>query len=217
MSIPSSVTKIGDYAFYNCTNLTSIELPSGVTEIGDYAFYNCTNLSSLTLPSGVKEIGFSAFYHCKSLTSVTIPSGVKDVAPLTFYGCESLRSINLPSDLKYISGEAFKGCTGLTSIYAFMEKPCEIKETTFENETIINATLYVPKGSLLDYWDDNQWKKFMNIEEFDATSIGSLNTNANDVQEVSRYSDNGQRLNTPAKGLNIVKYNNGTVKKIMVK
>ena len=98
-----------------------------------------------------------------------------------------------------------------------MKKPCEIQETTFDNETKINATLYVPKGSLLDYWDDNQWKKFMNIEEFDATSIGSLNTNANDVQEVSRYSDNGQRLNTPAKGLNIVKYNNGMVKKIMVK
>lgn len=217
MSIPSSVTKIGDYAFYNCTNLTSIELPSGVTEIGDYAFYNCTNLSSLTLPSGVKEIGFSAFQGCKSLTSVTIPSGVKYISSFTFRDCESLRFINLPSDLKYIGEEAFEGCTGLTSIYAFMEKPCEIDETTFENETIINATLYVPKGSLLDYWDDNQWKKFMNIEEFDVTSIGSLNTNANDVQEVSRYSDNGQRLNTPAKGLNIVKYNNGTVKKIMVK
>lgn len=217
MSIPSSVTKIGDYAFYNCTNLTSIELPSGVTEIGDYAFYNCTNLSSLTLPSGVKEIGFSAFQGCKSLTSVTIPSGVKYISSFTFYGCESLRFINLPSDLKYTGEEAFEGCTGLTSIYAFMEKPCEIDETTFENETIINATLYVPKGSLLDYWDDNQWKKFMNIEEFDVTSIGSLNTNVNDVQEVSRYSDNGQRLNTPAKWLNIVKYNNGTVKKIMVK
>ena len=205
MSIPSSVTKIGDYAFYNCTNLTSIELPSGVTEIGDYAFYNCTNLSSLTLPSGVKEIGFSAFQGCKSLTSVTIPSGVKYISSFTFRDCESLRFINLPSDLKYIGEEAFEGCTGLTSIYAFMEKPCEIDETTFENETIINATLYVPKGSLLDYWDDNQWKKFMNIEEFDVTSIGSLNTNVNDVQEVSRYSDNGQRLNTPAKGLNIVK------------
>lgn len=217
MSIPSSVTKIGDYAFYNCTNLTSIELPSGVTEIGDYAFYNCTNLSSLTLPSGVKEIGFSAFQGCKSLTSVTLPSGVKYVLSYTFYGCESLRSINLPSDLVSIDERVFAGCTGLTSIYAFMEKPCEIDETTFENETIINATLYVPKGSLLDYWDDNQWKKFMNIEEFDVTSIGSLNTNVNDVQEVSRYSDNGQRLNTPTKGLNIVKYNNGTVKKIMEK
>lgn len=194
-----------------------MSIPSSVTKIGDYAFYNCTNLSSLTLPSGVKEIGFSAFQGCKSLTSVTIPSGVKNISSFTFRDCESLRFINLPSDLKYIGEEAFEGCTGLTSIYAFMEKPCEIDETTFENETIINATLYVPKGSLLDYWDDNQWKKFMNIEEFDVTSIGSLNTNVNDVQEVSRYSDNGQRLNTPAKGLNIVKYNNGTVKKIMVK
>lgn len=194
-----------------------MSIPSSVTKIGDYAFYNCTNLSSLTLPSGVKEIGFSAFQGCKSLTSVTIPSGVKYISSFTFRDCESLRFINLPSDLKDIGEEAFEGCTGLTSIYAFMEKPCEIDETTFENETIINATLYVPKGSLLDYWDDNQWKKFMNIEEFDVTSIGSLNTNVNDVQEVSRYSDNGQRLNTPAKGLNIVKYNNGTVKKIMVK
>ena len=171
MSIPSSVTKIGTYAFSKCTNLTSIELPSGVTSLGSDAFNGCTNLTSITLPSNLKKI----------------------------------------------EENAFEGCTGLTSIYAFMEKPCTIDETTFDSETKINATLYVPKGSLLDYWDDNQWKKFMNIEEFDATSIGSLNTNANDVQEVSRYSDNGQRLNTPAKGLNIVKYNNGMVKKIMVK
>lgn len=170
-SIPSSVTWIGNYAFYNCTNLTSIELPSGVTLLGSAAFDGCTNLSSIILPS----------------------------------------------NLSYIGKDAFLRCTGLTSIYAFMEEPCTIEETTFDSETKINATLYVPKGSLLDYWDDNQWKKFMNIEEFDATSIGSLNTNANDIQEVSRYSDNGQRLNTPAKGLNIVKYNNGTVKKIMVK
>lgn len=217
MSIPSSVTKIGNYAFGKCTNLTSIELPSGVTSLGDKAFDGCTNLSSITLPSGVKEIEFFTFNECKSLTSVTLPSGVERVGYGAFYGCESLRSITLPSNVKEIGTDAFKGCTGLTSIYAFMEKPCEIKETTFDNETIINATLYVPKGSLLDYWDDNQWKKFMNIEEFDATSIGSLNTNANDVQEVSRYLDNGQRLNTPAKGLNIVKYNNGMVKKIMVK
>ena len=142
---------------------------------------------------------------------------MENVGIYTFYGCESLKSITLPSDLKQIREYAFKDCKGLTSIYAFMEKPCKIQETTFDNETIINATLYVPKGALIDYLDDNQWKKFMNIEEFDATSIGSLNTNAHDVQEVSRYSDNGQRLNSPTKGLNIVKYNNGTVKKIMVK
>lgn len=149
-------------------------------------------------------------YYGATFSVVTFEDGC-------FGGCTGLTSITIPSSVTSLGDDCFWGCKGLTSIYAFMEKPCKIQETTFDNETIINATLYVPKGSLLDYWDDNQWKKFMNIEEFDATSIGSLNTNANDVQEVSRYSDNGQRLNTPAKGLNIVKYNNGTVKKIMVK
>ena len=217
MSIPSSVTMIGNSAFSKCTNLTSIELPSGVTEIGYDAFRGCTNLTSIELPSGVTEIGNDAFRNCTNLTSIELPSGVTEIGYANFSGCTNLSSITLPSNLKYIGTDAFEGCKGLTSIYAFMEKPCKIQETAFESETKINATLYVPKGSLLDYWDDNQWKKFMNIEEFDATSIGSLNTNANDIQEVSRYSDNGQRLNTPAKGLNIVKYNNGTVKKIIVK
>lgn len=157
------------------------------------------------------------FSDMKSLHTIKLPNSLETMGEYLFVGCESLTSVTLPKSLKTLPDWTFYGCTGLTSIYAFMEKPCEIKETSFDNETIINATLYVPKGSLLDYWDDNQWKKFMNIEEFDVTSIGSLNTNSNDVQEVSRYSDNGQRLNTPAKGLNIVKYNNGTVKKIMVK
>ena len=200
-----------------CHTVRKMSIPSSVTKIGDYAFCKCTNLSSLTLPSSVKEIWSDAFRGCESLTSITLPSGVENVWSDTFRGCKSLKSITLPSDLKQIERDAFKGCNSLTSIYAFMEKPCKIQETTFDNETIINATLYVPKGALIDYLDDNQWKKFMNIEEFEATSIGSLNTNAHDVQEVSRYSDNGQRLNSPAKGLNIVKYNNGTVKKIMVK
>ena len=64
MSIPSSVTEIGNYAFYGCTNLTSIELPSGVTWLGYAAFGNCTNLSSITLPSGVKNIESYTFQNC---------------------------------------------------------------------------------------------------------------------------------------------------------
>ena len=87
MSIPSSVTKIGDYAFCKCKNLTSIELPSGVTSLGDDAFINCTNLSSLTLPSSVKKIGSSTFWGCESLTSITLPSGVENVWYDTFHGC----------------------------------------------------------------------------------------------------------------------------------
>lgn len=110
MSIPSSVTMIGKYAFSKCTNLTSIELPSGVTSIGYDAFEGCTNLSSLTLPSGVKEIWPSTFEGCKSLTSVTLPSGVERIKYSAFNGCESLRSITLPSNVKEIGSNAFSGC-----------------------------------------------------------------------------------------------------------
>lgn len=110
MSIPSSVTKIGDYAFGKCTNLTSIELPSGVTWLGRDAFNGCTNLSSITLPSNVKHINVSAFEDCKSLTSVTLPSGVEKIWSNAFNGCESLRSITLPSDLKLIESDAFYEC-----------------------------------------------------------------------------------------------------------
>ena len=110
MSIPSSVTKIGNNAFNKCTNLTSIELPSGATSLGYGVFRNCTNLLSITLPSNVKEINGSAFEGCKSLTSVTLPSGVEKIQRYTFKGCESLRSITLPSNLKCIESSAFKGC-----------------------------------------------------------------------------------------------------------
>ena len=191
-------------------DLSNAEFVSGGT-FGTYAddYFRTSDLNDGS--------GDYLFSDMKSLHTIKLPNSMEIMGQYLFVGCESLTSVTLPKSLKTLPDRTFKYCTGLTSIYAFMEKPCEIDETTFENETIINATLYVPKGSLLDYWDDNQWKKFMNIEEFDVTSIGSLNTNVNDVQEVSRYSDNGQRLNTPAKGLNIVKYNNGTVKKIMVK
>lgn len=252
-AIPSTVSEIDNYAFYNCRHLKTLVLPLRLKSenVSASIFQNCDSLYSISvdeknpylcsdgsalynkyksklvfvchtvketsIPSSVTWIGNYAFYNCTNLTSIELPSGVTLLGSAAFDGCTNLSSIILPSNLSYIGKDAFYLCTGLTSIYAFMEEPCTIEETTFDSETKINATLYVPKGSLLDYWDDNQWKKFMNIEEFDATSIGSLNTNANDIQEVSRYSDNGQRLNTPAKGLNIVKYNNGTVKKIMVK
>ena len=71
VTIEDGVTSIGDYAFYNCTSLTSVTIPDGVTSIGDYAFYNCTSLTSITIPDAVTSIGDSAFYYCSSLTSIT--------------------------------------------------------------------------------------------------------------------------------------------------
>ena len=78
-----------------------------------------------------------------------------------------------------------------------------------------NCTLYVPQGTKQDYFLANEWRYFENIVEFDATGIDKTTTST-DAEEVSRYSVNGQRLVGPTKGLNIVKYSDGSVKKVTV-
>ncbi len=76
LTIPNSVTKIGNYAFAGCSGLTSVTIPNGVTEIGDRAFYGCSGLTSVTIPNSVTSIGYSAFRDCSGLTSVEIPDDV---------------------------------------------------------------------------------------------------------------------------------------------
>ena len=106
----TSNDKIGDYAFFGCSRLTSITLPSGVTEIGEDAFWGCSGLTSITLPSGVTEIGDYAFDSCSGLTSITLPSGVTEISESAFYNCSGLTSITLPSSVTKIGETAFETC-----------------------------------------------------------------------------------------------------------
>ena len=116
IEIPKTVIKIGDYAFYDCKSLTSIDIPNDVAEIGDYAFSNCTNLVSIGMPNSVIKIGSSTFSYCKSLTSIDIPNSVTEIESATFLGCTSLASINLPESITMIGSRAFEGGSNLTSI-----------------------------------------------------------------------------------------------------
>ena len=114
--IKDGVTSIGDYAFYNCTGLTSITIPDSVASIGEYAFYDCTGLTSITIPDSVASIGEYAFYDCKGLTNITIPYSVTSIGKYAFYGCTGLTSITIGNGVISIGDSAFEGCTGLTSI-----------------------------------------------------------------------------------------------------
>jgi len=96
ITIPSSVTSIGNEAFYNCSKLTSVTIPDSVTSIGDGAFYNCTGLTSVTIGSSVKDIGYEAFRKCTGLTSIAIPNSVTGIGCSAFSGCSGLTSITLP-------------------------------------------------------------------------------------------------------------------------
>ena len=107
-------------------------------------------------------------------------------------------------------------CKGLKSIYIYAEKvPCLYSMNTFGGCDLKNCTLYVPNGTY-DAYNWSPFREFENIVEFDATSIH--NTVATpEAQEIARYAVNGQRLTAPIKGINLVKYSDGTVKKEFVK
>ena len=183
-------------------------------KIGDSAFESCSGLTSLTLPSGLTEISSSAFSGCSGLTSITLPSGVTMIYSSAFESCSGLTSIALPSGLTEIGVNAFSGCSGLTSIYVYAEKLPNMGSDVFDGCDAKKCTVYVPKGTYDDYWL-SEFGYFENIVEFEATGINNVVT-SNDAKELSRYSVNGQRLSAPTKGLNIVKYSDGSVKKVAV-
>ena len=89
------VTYIGDWAFRDCSSLTSIEIPAGVTSIGDRAFSSCSNLESVTFAEGsqLTTIGGDAFDYCSSLTSIEIPAGVTSIGFAAFSGCSNLNTV----------------------------------------------------------------------------------------------------------------------------
>ena len=212
--IYTSNDKLGDYVFNDCYGLTSLTLPSSVTKIGCYALSSCIGLTSLTLPSCVTEIGEGAFLNCRGLTNFTLPSGVTSIGTSAFFCCYGLISLTIPSSVTSIGGFAFNDCSGLTSIYAYMEKLPETGSNLFLGCDAKNCTVYVPKGTGDAYfW--SSFGYFDKIVEFDAAGIDKVTTST-DVEEVSRYYLNGQRLVGPTKGLNIVKYSDGSVKKVAV-
>ena len=105
-TIPNNVKSIGNYAFNNCSGLTSVTIPNSVTSIGNYAFNNCSGLTSVTIPNSVTSIGDLAFYGCSGLTSVAIGNSVASIGQAAFSGCSSLKSVHI-SDMKAWCGVSF--------------------------------------------------------------------------------------------------------------
>ena len=145
VTIPNSVTTIGDYAFSDCSNLatvtisensqlisigssafegcsslTSIFIPDSVTTIGDYAFRDCSKLTTVTISenSQLTSINYYAFYNCSSLTSIFIPNSVTTIGRGAFYNCSNLTTVTFGenSQLTTIESFAFFSCSNLTTV-----------------------------------------------------------------------------------------------------
>ena len=133
--IPKSVESIADNAFYR-SGLTSIEIPS-VTRIGESAFYGCSDLTSITLKS-VSHIGKGAFSNCTSLTSITLPNSVVCIEDDTFADCYSLTSVTTGS-IGWIGKNAFRNC-GFKS-FNIPNSVWLIDESAFEGCSLTSITI----------------------------------------------------------------------------
>ena len=111
-----SVTSIGDFAFSDCSGLTSVTIPNSVTSIGYRAFCKCSGLTSVVIPNSVTSIGEYAFEGCSGLTSVTIPNSVTSIGDWAFYSCSGLTSVSIGNSVTSIGEHAFSDCSGLTSV-----------------------------------------------------------------------------------------------------
>ena len=116
VSVPSSVTSIGKWAFAYCTNLTTVILADGVTTLEEHVFHACESLMSLDIPNSVTSIGNIAFAGCRSLSTIKLPENITVIRQSSFQNCVSLTSITIPANVKEIEKEVFNECTGLTSI-----------------------------------------------------------------------------------------------------
>ena len=157
--ITYNVTSIGDYAFSDCTGLTSLTIPNSVTSIGKKAFSTCIALTSVSIGNGVTSIGDLAFYNCRGLTSVTIPNSVTCIGEVAFHDCTSLASVTIGNSVTSIGYAAFWGCNSIEYIISEAEIPPHLKTNVFEKVSK-EIPIFVPAVSRSAYQDEYGWDDF---------------------------------------------------------
>ena len=197
VSIPSSVTDIGQEVFYGCRGVTRVELnsqisvdesywlfgadrglieadvviASGVTKIPDLAFMDYKKIKSVTIPDTVTSIGRMAFDGCEALTSITIPDSVTEIGDSAFAFCWALAEVTLPAHLTVISEHLLDYCP-IESI-VIPDGVVEIQDYAFSSCTLTNAVIPNSVTTIGEYaFQYNDYLEEMTIPR-SVTSIGA--------------------------------------------
>ena len=191
----TGLTAIGDSAFFNCKNLTSVTLPESVTSIGVRAFCSCSNsLTTIAIPSSVTSIGNYAFQNCYKLSSIVIPENVTKFGNYVFYNCNGLESLevqegnmvydsrnNCNAIIKTSTNTLIAGCKNtvipedVTAIgdYAFRKATGLVSITIPQNMTSIGKNAFSACTGLKDVWCYARKVPSTKSNAFDGSSIGS--------------------------------------------
>ncbi len=185
ITIPNSVTSIGDYAFFGCSSLTKTNYTGDIAgwcniEFGSsdanpihqsHNFYiNDQEIKDLVVPNCVTSIRPRTFSNCSSFTSVTIPNSVTSIGYEAFNNCEKLGTLVLGDKVKSIGDDAFNGCNKLYHIYCYAPEPPVIAENVFSN---YNVNLYVPCNYLDNYKYDIVFGSFRYIQCIDSEDVAA--------------------------------------------
>ncbi|WP_455634609.1 leucine-rich repeat domain-containing protein, partial [Parabacteroides sp.] len=140
VTIPNTVTEIGDKAFKECYFLKTVVFEEGGTleAIPTGMFYDCNGLKDVTLPEGLKTIGVSAFLFCSAMTGITIPTTVTTIKSSAFSECDGLASIELPNSVTTLGTSVFYICFGLTSA-TLPDKITEIPPGIFDSCPLLES------------------------------------------------------------------------------
>ena len=199
--IPNSVKRIGKSAFAYCWKLDSIKFSNGLESIGDNAFANNSKLTSVILPNSLKTIGYRAFSNDEDshriLNTVVIPAGVEEIGSGAFYHENRWHYSSLVDDLK--------------DIYCHVVTPIDSYVFNWQSE----KTLHVPAQSVKLYRNHVYWNQFKEIVPLTGEELGISPTTMREPDDGIHYSLSGSHISPNSKGIHVVRYDDGTVRKVI--
>lgn len=224
--IPEGLTHMEGSVFWHCSSLASLSIPAATENIAEGAFEGCTGVTSFHVDeanpnySSEGTVLFNKnknkiIYALGHIDDYKVPASVDTIGASSFQDQSDLIYLTLPEGLKKIKEAAFGNSRKIKYVYAYMREPEPLESFSFAK--VPGAVLYVPQGCTENYIYYSSWRIF-DIEEFDVTGTDVKSAVAgDDAKEVARYTVNGQRIKSPTRGINIVKYDDGTVKRVVVK
>ena len=166
------------------------------------------------MPEVLESIGNNAFASCEAVKSFVIPNSVTSIGRNAFQNCKALQTVTIGSSVNTIGRNAFTNCNSLTSVICLAAQ-CPV----CENETLVSdyetVKLSVPTESVALYQSTAPWSSFANIEGIEVTGIETIKLSNSNVNSVFNFG--GMMMKGIKSGLNIIRMENGTTKKIMIK